>query len=101
MKNPGVFALPADRTSRLFLGGILLLTLLLMWFLTGTIWRSATQITDENLFAGNTPRIKVIQVTPGGASDRAGMKAGDEIVAINGQRFRDAMEADQIMRRHQ
>ncbi|MCA9734165.1 MAG: SpoIIE family protein phosphatase [Deferribacteres bacterium] len=45
------------------------------------------------------PAVYVIQVFPGGASDRAGMKAGDLIVSINGQDFKDMFEADAIMSR--
>lgn len=40
----------------------------------------------------------VFDVIKGGASDRAGMKAGDLIVRINGKTFRDIFEADRIMR---
>ncbi len=43
----------------------------------------------------------VTQVTEGGASDRAGMHVGDVIVRINGQAFKDAQEADRILRRAQ
>ncbi|MEW6512315.1 MAG: SpoIIE family protein phosphatase [Bacteroidota bacterium] len=45
--------------------------------------------------------IEVTDVTPGGASDRAGMKVGDLIFRINGQGFRNEQEADQILRRGQ
>lgn len=40
----------------------------------------------------------VVDVTPNGASDRAGLKVGDLIYRINGQRFKDEMEADRILR---
>jgi len=43
--------------------------------------------------------VVVIDVTPGGASDRAGMKVGDMITRINGQGFRDAQGADLLLRR--
>ncbi|HEX9006830.1 MAG TPA: PDZ domain-containing protein, partial [Bacteroidota bacterium] len=43
----------------------------------------------------------VTQVIEGGASDRAGMHVGDVIVRINGQSFKDAQEADRILRRAQ
>jgi len=45
--------------------------------------------------------IAVVDVTAGGASDRAGMKVGDLILRINGQGFKDADEADLILRRGQ
>lgn len=40
----------------------------------------------------------VIEVTPGGASDQAGIRVGDLIVSINGRRFEGIFEADKIMR---
>lgn len=40
----------------------------------------------------------VIDITPGGASDRAGMKRGDLIYRINGKGFSNSIEADQILR---
>ena len=43
----------------------------------------------------------VVQVTPGGASDRAGMLPGDVITRINGQGFSGALDADRIMRTSQ
>ncbi len=45
------------------------------------------------------PAVYVLSVLPGGASDRAGMEAGDLIVSINGKDFKDMMEADAIMAR--
>ena len=49
-------------------------------------------------FAEKEPSIIVIEVTPGGASDRAGMRPGDYITRINGQQFKSSVEADGIMR---
>jgi phosphoserine phosphatase RsbU/P len=40
----------------------------------------------------------VTAVTEGGASDRAGMKVGDLITRINGKTFKNANEADRILR---
>ncbi|HTS00176.1 MAG TPA: SpoIIE family protein phosphatase [Bacteroidota bacterium] len=45
--------------------------------------------------------IAVVDVTKGGASDRAGMKVGDLLLRINGQGFTTALEADLILRRGQ
>ena len=47
------------------------------------------------------PTALVIDVTPGGASDRAGMKVGDHILQINGQTFKNVAEADAILTRGQ
>jgi serine phosphatase RsbU (regulator of sigma subunit)/S1-C subfamily serine protease len=43
------------------------------------------------------PTAQVVAVTEGGASDRAGMKIGDLIVRINGQRFKNSLDADRIL----
>ena len=43
------------------------------------------------------PAARVIAVTEGGASDRAGMKVGDLIIRINGRTFKNSIEADQIL----
>ena len=45
--------------------------------------------------------VLVVEVIRGGASDRAGMRVGDLIVRINGQRFENAATADLVMRRSQ
>jgi len=57
------------------------------------------QVTDENLFVDSQPgQIRVVDVVPGGASDRAGLKEGDVIIKINHRNFTDKFEADAIMR---
>jgi serine phosphatase RsbU (regulator of sigma subunit) len=45
--------------------------------------------------------IAVTDVTPGGASDRAGLKVGDLLFRINGEGFKTALDADLILRRGQ
>ena len=45
--------------------------------------------------------VNVIDVLNGGASDRAGMKIGDLIFRVNGSYFKNAMEADSILRSEQ
>jgi serine phosphatase RsbU (regulator of sigma subunit) len=45
--------------------------------------------------------VYVIEVIEGGASDRAGMQAGDLILKINNQAFTNSMEADRILGRGQ
>jgi phosphoserine phosphatase RsbU/P len=41
----------------------------------------------------------VTQITPDGASDRAGMRVGDLIIRINNKPFKNAVEADNILQR--
>jgi serine phosphatase RsbU (regulator of sigma subunit) len=43
------------------------------------------------------PTALIIDVTAGGASDRAGMKLGDLILRINSQRFKNSLDADRIL----
>ncbi len=43
------------------------------------------------------PTARVIAVTAGGASDRAGMYVGDLILRINGKSFKNSTEADRIL----
>ena len=45
--------------------------------------------------------IAVTDVTPGGASDRAGLKVGDLLFRINGEGFKTAQDADLILQRGQ
>lgn len=59
----------------------------------------AAELRDAIRSIDNT--VLVMQVTPGGASDRAGMLPGDVITRINGQGFGGALEADAIMRASQ
>ncbi|TSA20632.1 PDZ domain-containing protein [bacterium] len=43
------------------------------------------------------PTARVINVTAGGASDRAGMEVGDLILRINRQTFKNSIDADRIL----
>jgi serine phosphatase RsbU (regulator of sigma subunit) len=52
----------------------------------------------QNFFREMGSYAYVSDVTPDGASDRAGMKLGDLIVRINGKSFKNANEADAILR---
>lgn len=60
---------------------------------------ASKRVTDENIFADKKDGVvQVTVVIAGGASDRAGMLVGDIIVSINGQTFKTAGQADQILR---
>lgn len=56
----------------------------------------AQTLSDALRSIANT--VVVVDVTSGGASDRAGMLVGDVITRINGQGFSTAYEADEVMR---
>lgn len=65
--------------------------------------RSYTFLADrgavpDSAFRTIPSAVYVAEVTPGGASDQAGLKVGDLIYRINNQNFKDASEADRILR---
>jgi len=61
-------------------------------------YRVASAVMPDTLIRLLPPSVAVFDVAKGGASDRAGMKAGDLIVTINQRSFKDMFEADRIMR---
>jgi len=61
-------------------------------------YQTITTATDENFFEDSKEGVTVKAVTRGGASERAGIKVGDVIIRINGQTFKNAMEADRNLR---
>ena len=65
------------------------------------IYRVRAGALTDSVLRDTGPTAYVFYVFPGGASDRAGMKAGDLILRINGEGFRNIQHADAIMRRAQ
>ncbi len=67
--------------------------------LYGGVWvyRYASITTDENWYDDVKGRVTIISVTPGGASDRAGLRVGDTIVAVNGNVVRNKYEANDYL----
>jgi serine phosphatase RsbU (regulator of sigma subunit) len=61
------------------------------------LYRVAKRQMTEPSIRDLGPTARVIAVTEGGASDRAGMYVGDLILRINGQSFKNATEADRIL----
>ena len=61
-------------------------------------FRVERSIIKQEFFALLPNYVLIIDVTAGGASDRAGMKVGDLIIGINKKEFKTALEADRIMR---
>ncbi len=64
-------------------------------------FRVPRALLSDTLFVEIPKGALVISVTPGGASDRAGMRVGDIIVRINGAEFSSANEGDVLLRRAQ
>jgi serine phosphatase RsbU (regulator of sigma subunit) len=85
--------------SRIFKSWLILFTMINLGCAAYLAHSLFQQVTDENLFTDYGPgQIVVIQVAPGGASDRAGLQEGDLITKINHQSFSDKFTADAIMR---
>jgi hypothetical protein len=61
------------------------------------LYRIAKYQLTEAVVRDIGPTARVITVTPGGASDRAGMLVGDLILRINGKNFKNSTEADRIL----
>ena len=61
-------------------------------------FRVERSLIKQEFFALLPNYVLIIDVTAGGASDRAGMKVGDLIIGINKKEFKTALEADRIMR---
>jgi len=87
-----------DRNPLIYKISILVYALFTLIVVFADSYFAGSRVTDENVFAGNTPKIVVTVVNEGGASDRAGMLVGDTIYSINGKTFLNAQDADRILR---
>ncbi|MBE0645766.1 MAG: SpoIIE family protein phosphatase [Bacteroidetes bacterium] len=67
----------------------------------GSIWivRFASIVTDENWYTDIDGKVTIIEVQPGGVSDRAGLRVGDVITAINGTPVHDKFDANDYLLR--
>lgn len=63
------------------------------------IMRFASIVTDENWYTDIKDKVTIIEVQPGGVSDRAGLRVGDVITAINGNPVRDKFDANDYLLR--
>ncbi len=61
------------------------------------VYRVTKHQLTEGIVRDLGPTARVIDVTAGGASDRAGMNVGDLILRINGQNFKNSTDADRIL----
>lgn len=64
-----------------------------------TLWmvRFASVTTDENLYTDIKGKVTIIDVVEGGVSDRAGLRVGDVIVAVNGNPVKDKFDANNYL----
>lgn len=75
-----------------------ILTAAVLVYGIGNFRNNLTTATDQNYFQDDRHGVTVKAVTKGGASDRAGIRVGDVLLSIKGQRFHGAIEADRILR---
>ncbi|MFZ1730976.1 MAG: SpoIIE family protein phosphatase [Bacteroidota bacterium] len=75
------------------------LTCLLLAITFGSIWivRFASIVSDENWYTDINGKVTIIEVLPGGVSDRAGLQVGDVITAINGKPVRNKFDANDYL----
>ncbi len=76
-----------------------ILALLITIFSTLNTFIIARQTSDENLYANQKRGVVLIQITPGGVSDDAGLRVGDRLVKINGVEIRSSMHAQSFLDR--
>ena len=63
-----------------------------------TFLLAAQDIPDTTHFYYVDAGARIVWIIPGGASDRAGLKQGDIILEVNGNKFKDVFEADSMLR---
>jgi serine phosphatase RsbU (regulator of sigma subunit) len=61
------------------------------------MYRFASITTDENIYDDIDGKVIITQVTEGGVSDRAGLRVGDVITAVNGTQIEDRFEANDYL----
>ncbi len=67
----------------------------------GSVWiiRFASIVTDENWYTDIDGKVTILEVQEGGVSDRAGLRVGDVITAINGKPVKDKFDANDYLLR--
>lgn len=67
----------------------------------GSVWiiRFASIVTDENWYTDIDGKVTIIEVQEDGVSDRAGLRVGDVITAINGKPVKDKFDANDYLLR--
>ncbi|MDX9757742.1 MAG: SpoIIE family protein phosphatase [Bacteroidota bacterium] len=80
---------------------VLYIACLLAALAFASIWivRFASIVTDENWYTDIDGKVTIVEVHPGGVSDRAGLRPGDVIATINGKHVRDKYDANAYLLR--
>jgi len=63
------------------------------------LFKVATQMTDENLYANRKQGVVFIEINPGGVSEQAGLRIGDHLLKINGDSIISANQAQSYLDR--
>lgn len=64
---------------------------------------SLQEISDHGYYSQNSnlePGVYIVQVTPGGTADEAGLQTGDRIIAFDGQDVSTSSEVKKILKKH-
>lgn len=89
---------PFDKYPKFFVVLLIALGSLIVTVKTTEVITMFTSPTDENYFRNSPDGVTVFAVLENGASERAGIKVGDEILSINDQTFETAAQATRILR---
>jgi len=63
------------------------------------LFKVATQMTDENLYANRKQGVVFIEINPGGVSEQAGLRVGDHLLKINGDSIISVNQAQSYLDR--
>ena len=77
--------------------GFILLAVFILFLSAYNLFRVATLMTDENLYANRKEGVVFIQINPGGVSEQAGLHLGDQLLKINGDSITSALQAQSYL----
>ena len=55
---------------------------------------------SSSSYSGAKSGVYIVQIVPGGAADKAGLREGDRIISIDGKDIPDVIEVEQIVKSH-
>jgi sigma-B regulation protein RsbU (phosphoserine phosphatase) len=85
--------------KNLIRAGFIVLAAFILSLSVYNLFRVATQMTDENLYANRKDGVVFIQINPRGVSEQAGLQVGDRLIKINGDSIHSAVQAQAYLDR--